>query len=82
MTSKERRIRMEIGADIIEDAILDFLKENSGTHFTTENVRKGLGVFNHPTFGFFLQRLHGQERIANHKTPGSGEWNKWQALLK
>ncbi|MCY4655099.1 MAG: hypothetical protein OXC95_18285 [Dehalococcoidia bacterium] len=80
MTPEERLIRMEIGAELIESAILDFLKENSGKHSTTEDVRKGLGAFNHPTFGFFLQRLYGQDRIANHKTPGSGEWNKWQAL--
>ena len=82
MTPEERLVRLEVGAEIIEGVVLDFLEEKSGEHSTTEDIRKELGVFNHPTFGFFLQRLHGQDKIANHKTPGSREWNKWQALLR
>ncbi len=77
MTSEERLIRLEVGAEIIEKALLDFLRENSDSYFNTGQVHKSLEYFNYHLCRGALERLHSKGRIANHKT---GRVNRWQAL--
>ena len=80
MTPEERRIRMEIGAEIIESAILDFLEENSGTAYKSSVVHRELGLsLNYNLCHGALQRLDTQRRILNNKM-FSRSHNQWQAL--
>ena len=76
MTPEERRIRLRVAREIIEDVLVDFLEDHAANTFTNYAVSQQVGVLNDHTFGFFLRGLLAQDRVDNHKT---GQYNRWQA---
>lgn len=76
MDAEERRIRFQVGSEIIEAAILDYLRANCDTQFNTYELSVKIGFFSDSTLGFFLNRLRNKGKIDNHRT---GKWNRWQA---
>ena len=79
MTPEERHIRLIVGIEIIENVILDFLEENSGSYFSSFRLHNELSGIPYETCNEMLRRLHEQGRIADHKGPDA-QRHKWQAL--
>ena len=76
MTPAERRIRLEVGAEILQGAILDFLKENRDSYFSTKQVSDEL-EFNYYLCHDTLQRLEGQEQVVDERTNPGGH-RRWR----
>ena len=76
MTPDERRTRLRVAREIIEEVLVDFLEKNATARFNTYQLSQALGVLNDDTCGFFLRGLLNNGRIDNHKT---GQYNRWQA---
>lgn len=77
MTPEERRTRLAVGMEIIEDVIVDFL-ENSDDDYNSYEIYEELDeILPYETCNDMLKRLLSQDRIAN-RTPTS--YNRWQAL--
>ena len=77
MTQEERLIRLEIGAEILENAILDFLKEKADSYFSTAKVSQALGGFNYHVCHGVLERLYSRGSIFNNKA-SKGGYNRWK----
>lgn len=76
MTPEQRLIRLEVGSEIIEAVILDFLEEHSGESFTTARVSRTLEM-NFSLCHGTLQNLYWQGRIGNSRKKPT-QPNRWQ----
>ncbi len=79
MTPEERQVRFNVGVEIIEGVILDFLCEHKDDTFSSSQVREGLDVPQYSIVNEILRGLHERELIVNHKEP-QGPANHWQAV--
>ena len=79
ITPEERKIRFEVGCEIIEDAILDFLECNGDRYYNTRQVHEGmgLGLEYNQMFGDMLAGLCRQGKIEDHKKPKAPA-HRWQ----
>ena len=73
MTEEERRVRLEVGAEIIEGVILDFLNENRGSHYSSSQVSAALGFQYNLCHGALL-RLKEQGQVIDESTSRSHKW--------
>lgn len=80
MTPEERRVRIEVASEILEQAILDFLSEHSHTTFNTAKVSRSVGPDDSAAHYYMcygaLLRLQKQGKAVDHR-PSSSHDRMW-----
>ena len=79
MEPKERRIRLEVGLEILEGVLLDFLKENPDRNSNAVANALGLGYF---LTDAALGRLQAQGKVEDKRyggRHGTGS-HRWRAV--
>lgn len=77
MTENERSVRLEVGAEIIEGVVLDFLNEHRDSAFSSAGVSAALEFEYWMCHGALL-RLRNQRRIKDER-PSSRGPHRWRA---
>ena len=75
MDPRERRIRVEVGLEIVEGVILDFLRENPGV--SSPEVRRALDLRSWNLSEGLLIRLNREGKIVDTRTGTTGP-HRWR----